>query len=226
LKINNEGTEMINGNAPHALYRFFATDGSLLYVGVTNNPARRFTQHGVQRDWWHEVATIRMERHESREAVLAAEKAAIAKERPRYNVKHNGGAPVTGETPERGTPGDYPVNAGEVVALAIAPNHAGEAQCPVGIVEEVSAFGVRIRLMDFGWGHFSGPVRLVPWHRIMDICIARKLTSRQAADDGLIHEREVAELDWFYDTNPLGDFQTIWIHGKEYWREQKRAGLR
>ena len=131
LKINNEGTEMINGNAPHALYRFFATDGSLLYVGVTNNPARRFTQHGVQRDWWHEVATIRMERHESREAVLAAEKAAIAKERPRYNVKHNGGAPVTGETPERGTPGDYPVNAGEVVALAIAPNHAAGGGYPV-----------------------------------------------------------------------------------------------
>lgn len=207
---------------PHALYRFLDTSGELLYVGVTNNPSRRFTQHGVSRDWWHEVETIRMERHESREAVLEAERAAIIAERPRYNVKHNGGAPVTNEAPERGVPGDYPVNAGEVVALGLSPNPLGEVQCPVGLVKEVSAFGVKLALFSFWDGTFGHAYRTVPWHRIMEIEFARRVYGDEAADKVWDWDGEVP----VYHTIPLGDFQTIWTKGREHWREQKQADAR
>jgi hypothetical protein len=216
---------------PHALYRFFDASGQLLYVGITNNPARRFTQHGVSRDWWHEVETIRMERHDDREAVLAAEKRAILAEGPRYNVKHNGGAPVTTETPERGTPGDYPVNAGEVVALGLSPTPLGEQECPVGSVIEVSSFGVRIALYRWHIGYFDGGERLIPWHRIMEAELARRMDAYE------VHKRnfgsvdipadKIPELDVpVFDMDPLGDFQTIWTKGREHWREQQREHYR
>jgi predicted GIY-YIG superfamily endonuclease len=213
---------------PHALYRFFGEGGELLYVGITNNPTRRFAQHGVKRDWWHEVATIRMERHESREAVLAAERSAILAERPRYNVVHNGGAPVTDEAPERNAPGDYPINAGEVVALGLSPSPAGDQECPVGVVVAVSPFGVRLALYRWHIEYFDGGERGIPWHRIMEVEFARRMDAYE------VHKRnfgsvdipadQIPELDVpVFDMDPLGDFQTIWTKGREYWREQKRS---
>lgn len=82
---------------PHALYRFFDEGGELLYIGITNNPTARFRQHGSDKDWWHEVATIRMERYSSRDAVLVAEKRAIIEEKPRYNVVHAAGTLTPGD---------------------------------------------------------------------------------------------------------------------------------
>ena len=51
----------------HILYRFFDHGGVLLYVGVTNNPPRRFAQHSSDKDWWDEVASITVENHPTRQ---------------------------------------------------------------------------------------------------------------------------------------------------------------
>lgn len=68
------------------LYRFFDSAGVLLYVGVTDEVATRWRTHAKTRPWWIQVATITLEHHASRAAVLDAELAAIKAERPLYNV--------------------------------------------------------------------------------------------------------------------------------------------
>jgi len=73
----------------HTLYRFFGHDGRLLYVGITADPGVRWKAHAKDKPWWAEVANVTVEPYDSREAVLAAETAAIASEGPLYNVMHN-----------------------------------------------------------------------------------------------------------------------------------------
>lgn len=74
-----------------ALYRFYDAEGVLLYVGITMNPAQRWKDHSKEKPWWVDVAHITLEDHSDREAVELAERAAIRRERPRYNVVHNAG---------------------------------------------------------------------------------------------------------------------------------------
>lgn len=72
----------------HALYRFFAEDGELLYVGITINPAARWPKHRSDKPWWTEVTDISVETFKSREAALEAEREAIKTEHPVYNIVH------------------------------------------------------------------------------------------------------------------------------------------
>jgi predicted GIY-YIG superfamily endonuclease len=81
--------------APQALYRFFAVDGTLLYVGISLNPGARWKQHRADKPWWSEVANVTIEHHPNRDSVMNAEREAIKAERPRYNRVHN-------QTPESG----------------------------------------------------------------------------------------------------------------------------
>lgn len=76
-------------NRPHALYRFFDGTRELLYIGITLNPGSRWKQHAAHKPWWHEVTNITVEPFPNRESVLAAERTAIGKERPRYNIALN-----------------------------------------------------------------------------------------------------------------------------------------
>lgn len=89
----------MNAHQAHALYRFYADDGTLLYVGITNNPGNRFNQHGADKPWWHEVRGITMEPYPDRASVLAAEARAIAVENPRYN-RSRPTLPKTKATPQ------------------------------------------------------------------------------------------------------------------------------
>jgi hypothetical protein len=202
---------------PHALYRFFGPAGDLLYVGITNNPARRFAQHGVSREWWLEVETIRMERFPTREAVLAAEKRAIVEEHPKYNVMHAVG-PHTSELPESsatgGSPGDYPVNVGEVVALGLSPTPLGEQSCPVGIVIEVNRMGLKLGLLRWHIGFFDGGDVLVPWSRIMEIHWAPEMDECEIQREGYAPGSTP-----MFDTDKLAYFQTSWTHGRERARQ-------
>lgn len=70
------------------LYRFYDEADQLIYVGATTNPAVRFQEHSHHQPWWDEVATIRLERFDSRKKLMAAEAAAIAEEGPRHNTIH------------------------------------------------------------------------------------------------------------------------------------------
>lgn len=73
----------------HMLYRFYDADDVLLYVGMTMNPGQRWANHRDEKAWWADVATVRTQLFDSREAVLEAETKAIQAEHPLHNVVHN-----------------------------------------------------------------------------------------------------------------------------------------
>lgn len=87
-------TTQLNGKT-HALYRFYDVAGDLLYVGITVDPGRRLERHRGDKPWWHEVARVELEQHPTRASVLTAERAAIANEKPRHNIRLNSGALAT-----------------------------------------------------------------------------------------------------------------------------------
>jgi len=69
------------------LYRHFSKDGKLLYVGVSKSEAKRRQQHAAEAKWYSEIDRVEIEVFDSREAALAAEKAAILTERPIHNIE-------------------------------------------------------------------------------------------------------------------------------------------
>jgi predicted GIY-YIG superfamily endonuclease len=83
---------------PHVLYRFFDAEDELLYVGITVGLRGRLAKHEVEKHWYGEIARISVEHFPSRDAVLAAEKAAIQAEKPQHNVQHNGVRPASSST--------------------------------------------------------------------------------------------------------------------------------
>ena len=72
---------------PTALYRFFAADNSLLYVGITHRLDKRFKEHRLEKPW-EAIARIELEHYETREEASSAEQRAIASENPEWNVVH------------------------------------------------------------------------------------------------------------------------------------------
>lgn len=82
-------TEAPLDRRPHAPYRFYDAAGELLYVGITASLPSRLGGHRSDKPWWTEVANVRVEHFADRASVLQAEKSAIARERPRWNVAHN-----------------------------------------------------------------------------------------------------------------------------------------
>ena len=74
---------------PHILYRFYDAAGALLYVGITYDQTARWRKHAKEKSWWGEVASTKVEEHESRSSALTSEYLAITCEKPRYNVAHN-----------------------------------------------------------------------------------------------------------------------------------------
>jgi len=77
----------------HYLYRHWSDAGGLLYVGVTNNPGKRIKDHKRGSAWFEGVGNITLEKFDSRPEVLRAEKDAIQKENPEYNIHHLNGIP-------------------------------------------------------------------------------------------------------------------------------------
>lgn len=80
-----------NGSAKpedNALYRHFDEKGRLLYVGITNDPGRRWEQH-KDKNWWIHVRTTTIERYPDRRSVRDAERAAIESEKPWWNTAMN-----------------------------------------------------------------------------------------------------------------------------------------
>ncbi len=70
----------------HVVYRLFDKDGALLYVGFSSSFAKRLQTHTTQTKWWPQVADWRLEFHESETSGRSAERSAIFRENPRYNV--------------------------------------------------------------------------------------------------------------------------------------------
>jgi excinuclease UvrABC nuclease subunit len=75
---------------PTKLYRHYAADGTLLYVGISLSAIARLRQHIKSRaSWVDDIALIRIENHPTRKAARIAEAAAIRAERPVYNTHHS-----------------------------------------------------------------------------------------------------------------------------------------
>lgn len=75
----------------HVMYRLYSEDGELLYIGITSDIVARMAGHRADKYWWTEVCTKRFEYLESRAELEAAERLAIIREKPLYNLTHNRG---------------------------------------------------------------------------------------------------------------------------------------
>lgn len=84
-----------------ALYRHYDATGALLYVGITQDPAKRFQAHKTQSDWTFDVVTIRIQWFQTRAAALYAEAKAVDADCPRYNYQHSGQKPARFSPPSR-----------------------------------------------------------------------------------------------------------------------------
>lgn len=70
-----------------ALYRFFDAADRLLYSGRSLNPTSRAVAHRWGKDWFRDVAAIRMTWYARPEDAAIAEFVSIAIENPAYNVQ-------------------------------------------------------------------------------------------------------------------------------------------
>jgi predicted GIY-YIG superfamily endonuclease len=81
---------MINRTNPGevALYRFLNERGELLYIGICDEPAKRWYSH-ADKAWWPNVATYEVTWYSSRKEAAEAERESIIAEHPEHNVVYN-----------------------------------------------------------------------------------------------------------------------------------------
>jgi excinuclease UvrABC nuclease subunit len=72
-----------------SLYRYYNKDGVLLYVGVAFNAHGRLANHITTKEWAYDIKYIKLDHYERKFDALAAEREAIAIEKPRHNVVGN-----------------------------------------------------------------------------------------------------------------------------------------
>ncbi len=70
----------------YSLYRFYDAREELLYVGISNEPWRRRKQHSVTQPWYPLVRFQTIEWLDGEAAASRAERSAIRRERPLYNI--------------------------------------------------------------------------------------------------------------------------------------------
>jgi len=68
------------------LYRMFAANDRLLYVGISARAVERWRPHGHDKKWWREVSGVTVQHFATREQALAAELVAIRTEAPKHNA--------------------------------------------------------------------------------------------------------------------------------------------
>lgn len=81
-----------------AVYRFFASDGWLLYVGMTVDPTMRFAFHEQNAPWWRQADPDRttITWFDSRPEAAVAETNAIRDENPEWNIAGRRGYRIPG----------------------------------------------------------------------------------------------------------------------------------
>lgn len=70
------------------LYRYFDSEGQLLYVGITGNQLKRQSQHRRTAVWFDQIASAKFQHFDTREAAFSAEVEAIQQEKPIFNHQH------------------------------------------------------------------------------------------------------------------------------------------
>jgi len=74
------------GEERHALYRFYDARENLLYVGITDDPWRRWREHVRIQSWYPQVKHQAVTWYENKAAAEVAEYVAIRCEHPRFNI--------------------------------------------------------------------------------------------------------------------------------------------
>lgn len=92
------------------VYQYFAANGALIYVGITNRGTRRLHEHAESKPWWHLATGCTLEHFTSRDEALRREAELISRYRPPYNTQHN---------PER----NRPLAERAQERLRVAPRH-------------------------------------------------------------------------------------------------------
>lgn len=69
-----------------ALYHLWAKDRTLLYIGISKDPWKRFEQHEKDKWWWTLVDEWRIDWFPNRSIALDAETEAIYRENPAHNI--------------------------------------------------------------------------------------------------------------------------------------------
>lgn len=81
---------MDNSIQKTTLYRYFDSEGQLLYVGITGDNTKRQSQHRRSSFWFGEIASASFEHFDTRDQALTAESAAIRYEKPLHNIAQTG----------------------------------------------------------------------------------------------------------------------------------------
>lgn len=76
-----------------AVYQFFARPRSHLYIGISNDPPRRFGEHAETKSWWPDVdhGLTKITWYSTRNQALRVEAGLIRRHRPPHNVQHHPG---------------------------------------------------------------------------------------------------------------------------------------
>jgi hypothetical protein len=69
-----------------ALYRHYDASGTLLYVGISLSALTRLEQHKAS-SWFGNIARVDIQKFETRQEALEAERIAITSERPVHNIQ-------------------------------------------------------------------------------------------------------------------------------------------
>lgn len=69
------------------LYRHYDKAGLLLYVGISLSAVKRLAQHRAASNWFPQIAKVTIEAFDTRADALVAERVAIDRECPVYNVQ-------------------------------------------------------------------------------------------------------------------------------------------
>lgn len=86
IKLSPKTVENLKGRW---LYRVYAADNSLLYIGITDRGREREREHARTKSWWSEVHHVTVEPVETRAMLRHLEAQAIRRQRPKYNIQHN-----------------------------------------------------------------------------------------------------------------------------------------
>lgn len=76
-----------------ALYRLYDAQDQLLYIGISEDPEKRWAHHASEKPWWPQVARKQVGWFPTREEAEAAEARAIATEHTPHNVAGSPWAP-------------------------------------------------------------------------------------------------------------------------------------
>lgn len=81
---------MDNSIQKTTLYRYFDSEGRLLYVGITGDNTKRQSQHRRNSFWFGEIASATFEHFDARDQAEEAETKAITHEKPMHNIAKRG----------------------------------------------------------------------------------------------------------------------------------------